>query len=63
VAALRSYAGIRRWRSAQVIAASYVVGFFQESDHPVVSFVRDKLLSGVLARMLLMMPDHDCGKL
>jgi hypothetical protein len=46
-----------------VIAASYVVGFFQESDHPVVSFVRDKLLSGVLARMLLMMPDHDCGKL
>jgi 2-polyprenyl-6-methoxyphenol hydroxylase-like FAD-dependent oxidoreductase len=63
VAALRSYAGIRRWRSAQVIAASYVVGFFQESDHPVVSFVRDKLLSGVLARTLLMMPDHDCGKL
>uniref|UniRef100_A0ACD5TUQ1 Uncharacterized protein n=2 Tax=Avena sativa TaxID=4498 RepID=A0ACD5TUQ1_AVESA len=62
-AALRSYAGIRRWRSAQVIAASYVVGFFQESDHAVVSFVRDKLLSGVLARTLLMMPDYDCGKL
>ncbi|KAM0904832.1 hypothetical protein ACQ4PT_017809 [Festuca glaucescens] len=62
-AALSRYAGIRRWRSAQVIAASYVVGFFQESDHAVVSFVRDKLLSGVLARTLLMMPDHDCGKL
>ncbi|XP_047084485.1 monooxygenase 2-like [Lolium rigidum] len=61
--ALRRYGGIRRWRSAQVIAASYVVGFFQESDHPVVSLVRDKPLSGVLARTLLMMPDHDCGKL
>ncbi|CAM0871286.1 unnamed protein product [Alopecurus aequalis] len=62
-AALRRYAGIRRWRSAQVIAASYVVGFLQESDHAVVSFVRDKLLSGVLAKTLLMMPDYDCGKL
>ncbi|PNT78170.1 hypothetical protein BRADI_1g74780v3 [Brachypodium distachyon] len=62
-AALRKYAGIRRWRSAQVIAASYVVGFVQESDHPVVSFVRDKMLSGVLAKTLLMMPDYDCGKL
>uniref|UniRef100_A0ACD5WUB6 Uncharacterized protein n=1 Tax=Avena sativa TaxID=4498 RepID=A0ACD5WUB6_AVESA len=62
-AALRRYAGIRRWRSTQVIAASYVVGFFQESDHAVVGFVRDKLLSGVLARTLLMMPDYDCGQL
>ena len=62
-AALRRYAGIRRWRSAQVVAASYVVGFLQESDHAVVSFVRDKLLSGVLAKTLLMMPDYDCGKL
>ncbi|KAE8786763.1 3-hydroxybenzoate 6-hydroxylase 1 [Hordeum vulgare] len=63
VEALRRYAGIRRWRSAQVIAMSYTVGFFQESDHAVVSFVRDKLLSGVLAKTLLMMPDYDCGKL
>ncbi|KAF7050285.1 hypothetical protein CFC21_058671 [Triticum aestivum] len=63
MAALRRYAGIRRWRSAQVIAVSYAVGFVQESDHSVVSFVRDKLLSGVLAKTLLMMPDYDCGKL
>uniref|UniRef100_M8AVJ2 3-hydroxybenzoate 6-hydroxylase 1 n=1 Tax=Aegilops tauschii TaxID=37682 RepID=M8AVJ2_AEGTA len=63
VAALRRYAGIRRWRSAQVIAVSYAVGFVQESDHSVVSFVRDMLLSGVLAKTLLMMPDYDCGKL
>ena len=63
MAALHRYAGMRRWRSAQVIAASYAVGFVQESDHAVVSFVRDKLLSGVLAKTLLMMPDYDCGKL
>lgn len=62
-AGLREYARIRRWRSAQMIATSYVVGFVQQSGHAVVSFLRDKLLSGVLARTLLMMPDYDCGTL
>ncbi|KAE8786756.1 3-hydroxybenzoate 6-hydroxylase 1 [Hordeum vulgare] len=60
-AALRRYAGIRRWRSGQVIAASYVVGLVQQSDHAVVRFARDRLLSGMLAKGLLMMPDYDCG--
>ncbi|KAK1652861.1 hypothetical protein QYE76_070666 [Lolium multiflorum] len=62
-AALRRYAGIRRWRSAQVIAASYVVGLVQQGDRAVVSFVRDRMLSGLLAKGLLMMPDYDCGTL
>jgi hypothetical protein len=62
-AALHKYAGIRRWRSAQLIAASYMVGFVQQSDHAVVRFVRDKLLAGVLAKGLLMMPDYECGTL
>ncbi|KAM0889863.1 hypothetical protein ACQ4PT_027442 [Festuca glaucescens] len=62
-AALLKYAGIRRWRSAQLIAASYMVGFVQQSEHAVVRFVRDKLLAGVLAKGLLMMPDYDCGTL
>uniref|UniRef100_A0ACD5WUC0 Uncharacterized protein n=1 Tax=Avena sativa TaxID=4498 RepID=A0ACD5WUC0_AVESA len=62
-AALRRYAGIRRWRCAQVIAASYVVGLVQQSDHAAVRFLRDRLLSGVLAKGLLMMPDYDCGTL
>ncbi|KAM3315312.1 hypothetical protein ACQJBY_033816 [Aegilops geniculata] len=62
-AALRRYAGIRRWRSAQVIAASYIVGLVQQSDHAVVRFARDRLLSGMLAKGLLMMPDYDCGTL
>ena len=62
-AALRRYAGIRRWRSAQVIAASYMVGRVQQSDHAVVRFARDRLLFGMLAKGLLIMPDYDCGTL
>uniref|UniRef100_N1QZ40 3-hydroxybenzoate 6-hydroxylase 1 n=1 Tax=Aegilops tauschii TaxID=37682 RepID=N1QZ40_AEGTA len=62
-AALRRYAGIRRWRSAQVIAASYMVGLVQQSDHAVVRFARDRLLFGMLAKGLLIMPDYDCGTL
>uniref|UniRef100_A0A0E0GGY3 FAD-binding domain-containing protein n=1 Tax=Oryza nivara TaxID=4536 RepID=A0A0E0GGY3_ORYNI len=62
-AALRRYADARRWRSAQLTGASYAVGFVQQSDHPAVGFLRDKLLSGVLAKTLLMMPDYDCGTL
>lgn len=63
-AALRRYAGIRRWRSALVIAASYVAGLVQQSDHAVVRFARDRmLLSGVLAKVHLMMRDYDCGTL
>jgi 2-polyprenyl-6-methoxyphenol hydroxylase-like FAD-dependent oxidoreductase len=62
-AALRKYAGIRRWRSFQLIAASYMVGNLQQSEHATVRFVRDRLLSGVLAKGLLMMPDYDCGTL
>jgi hypothetical protein len=46
-----------------VIAASYVVGLVQQSDHAAVSFVRDRMLSGLLAKGLLRMPDYDCGTL
>lgn len=62
-AALREYAWIRRWRSVELVATSYTVGFVQQSDSAVVSFLRDRLLSGVLARRLLKMADYDCGTL
>ncbi|WVZ54260.1 hypothetical protein U9M48_005085 [Paspalum notatum var. saurae] len=62
-AALSDYAGIRRWRSIQLIATAYTVGFFQQTDNAVVSFLRDKLLSGVLAGTLLKMANYDCGTL
>lgn len=56
-AGMHMCAGISRWRSAQVIVPSYVAGFVQERDHAVVSFVWEKLLSGVLAKTFLMMLD------
>lgn len=62
-AALREYAGIRRWRSIQLIATAYTVGFFQQSGNAVVSFLRDRFLSGVLAGRLLKMAEYDCGAL
>ncbi|XP_066357894.1 monooxygenase 2-like [Miscanthus floridulus] len=62
-AALREYAWIRRWRSVELVATAYAVGFIQQSDSAVVSFLRDRFLSGVLARRLLKMADYDCGTL
>lgn len=62
-AALREYAWIRRWRSVELVATAYAVGFIQQSDSAVVSFLRDRFLSGALARRLLKMADYDCGTL
>jgi 2-polyprenyl-6-methoxyphenol hydroxylase-like FAD-dependent oxidoreductase len=62
-AALREYAWIRRWRSVELVATAYAVGFIQQSDSAVVSFLRDRFLSGVLARRLVRMADYDCGTL
>jgi len=62
-AGLRQYARIRRWRSVELIATAYTIGFIQQSDNAIVSFLRDKFLSGVLAGRLLKMADYDCGAL
>ncbi|PUZ42792.1 hypothetical protein GQ55_9G610100 [Panicum hallii var. hallii] len=62
-AGLREYARIRRWRSVELIATAYTVGFIQQSDNAIVSFLRDKFLSGVLAGRLLKMAEYDCGTL
>ncbi|KAL6902373.1 hypothetical protein ACP4OV_005249 [Aristida adscensionis] len=62
-AALREYAGVRRWRSVELVATAYMVGFIQQSRNVIVSFLRDRFLSGVLARRLLKMADYDCGTL
>ncbi|CAL4920828.1 unnamed protein product [Urochloa decumbens] len=62
-AGLREYARIRRWRSVELIATAYTVGFIQQSNNAVVRFLRDRFLSGVLAGRLLKMGDYDCGTL
>ncbi|GMN38209.1 hypothetical protein TIFTF001_007449 [Ficus carica] len=60
---LNKYASERRWRSFDLIATAYVVGFIQESDGKVISFLRDKFLTPILAGLLLKKADFDCGKL
>jgi 2-polyprenyl-6-methoxyphenol hydroxylase-like FAD-dependent oxidoreductase len=60
---LQKYAGIRRWRSIELIGTAYTVGFLQQSDNTIVSFLREKVLAGVLARRLVKMSNYDCGTL
>uniref|UniRef100_A0A0E0CVC4 FAD-binding domain-containing protein n=1 Tax=Oryza meridionalis TaxID=40149 RepID=A0A0E0CVC4_9ORYZ len=62
-AALEKYAEERRWRGIRLITAAYVVGFIQQSTNPVIKFLREKFLSGLLAKTMITMADYDCGKL
>lgn len=61
--ALEKYAKERRWRSFELIATAYVLGYIQQSNGAIVSFLREKLLSGMMVKMLLKRADFDCGKL
>lgn len=60
---LKKYANERRWRSFDLISTAYVVGFIQESDRKVISFLREKFFAAILAGLLLKKADFDCGKL
>ena len=60
---LGKYAKARKWRSFELIATSYVLGYIQESSNWVMNFLRDKCLSGILARQYLKKADFDFGKL
>lgn len=60
---LQKYAGVRRWRSIDLVGTAYVVGFLQQSSNTVVSFLREKFLAGMLARKLVKMSNYDCGTL
>ncbi|XP_030943137.1 monooxygenase 2-like isoform X2 [Quercus lobata] len=60
---LKNYAKERRWRSIVLISTAYVVGFFQQGDGKLTTFLRDKLLAAFLSSLLLKRADYDCGKL
>ncbi|VAH87594.1 unnamed protein product [Triticum turgidum subsp. durum] len=62
-AALEDGAQERRWRAVRLVTAAYVVGFVQQSSNPAIKFLREKFLSGLLARVMVDMADYDCGKL
>ncbi|EYU37970.1 hypothetical protein ABFS82_02G006700 [Erythranthe guttata] len=63
VMGLKKYGKERRWRSVKVVSVAYLVGFVQQSDGVLISFLRDKLVPRFLAAFLLKMSDFDCGKL
>ncbi|XXG89763.1 hypothetical protein AAC387_Pa12g1688 [Persea americana] len=50
---LEKYAKERRWRGFEFIATAYVLGFMQQSDGVVMTFLRDKCFSGLMAGMYL----------
>ncbi|XP_024032349.1 monooxygenase 2-like [Morus notabilis] len=60
---LKKYASERRWRSNDIVATGYVVGFIQGSDGKIISFLRDKFLAPIMAGLLLKKAKYDCGKL
>ncbi|XP_039054850.1 monooxygenase 2-like isoform X1 [Hibiscus syriacus] len=60
---LRRFAQERRWRSFDVIATAFVVGFIQQSDGKTMNYLRDNFLLKFLSRLLLRKADFDCGKL
>ncbi|KAH7518391.1 hypothetical protein FEM48_Zijuj09G0166700 [Ziziphus jujuba var. spinosa] len=60
---LKKYANERRWRSFDLIATANVVGFIQESNGKIISFLRDKFFAPIMAGLLLKKDDFDCGKI
>ncbi|XP_058090830.1 monooxygenase 2-like [Magnolia sinica] len=60
---LEKYAKERRCRGFDLIPTGYVLGFIQQSNGVVMSFLRDKCLAGFMAGMYLNKADFDCGTL
>lgn len=61
--ALEKYANERRWRSFNLIARAFVVGWFQQLDGRLMNFARDKWLAKVLAQEMLKQTYFDAGTL
>ncbi|KAF8038055.1 hypothetical protein BT93_B0800 [Corymbia citriodora subsp. variegata] len=60
---LQRYAKERRWRAFELISTAYMVGYMQQSNGKVLTFLRDRVLASFLAGKLLKMASFDCGKL
>ncbi|PIN19143.1 Kynurenine 3-monooxygenase [Handroanthus impetiginosus] len=63
VMGLKKYAKERRWRSIKLVSVAYVVGFIQQSNGILISFLRDRVIARYLAAILLKMSQFDCGSL
>lgn len=60
---MENFAKARKWRSFSLVTAAFLVGFIQESDNKIISFLSENFLSKHTASTTLKMADFDCGKL
>nr|XP_043607308.1 monooxygenase 2-like isoform X2 [Erigeron canadensis] len=60
---LMKYERERRWRSVSLITVAYCVGFIQQSNGKLMSFLRKVWLSNHTSNALLQMAKFDCGDL
>ncbi|KAJ4803190.1 FAD/NAD(P)-binding oxidoreductase family protein [Rhynchospora pubera] len=59
---LEKFVKIRRWRCAKVVLIAYIVGFIQQSGNWFMSFLREKVLAGIMAGVLLRIANYDSGE-
>ncbi|CAJ2663195.1 unnamed protein product [Trifolium pratense] len=60
---LKKYANERRWRCIDLITTSYIVGFVQQGNSKLVTFIRDKFLGPLIAGQMIKKSKFNCGKL
>ncbi|XP_010466864.1 PREDICTED: uncharacterized protein LOC104747000 [Camelina sativa] len=60
---LKKYVRDRKWRSIDLIATSYTVGFIQQSGWKWLTLFRDKFLSSFLSWLLMKKSHFNCGSL
>ncbi|XP_031381631.1 monooxygenase 3-like isoform X2 [Punica granatum] len=60
---LKNYDRERRWRGVKLISAAFMVGYIQQGNGKVLTFLRDRVLAAFLAERLVDFASFDCGKL
>lgn len=60
---LEKYGKDRRWRSFNLISTAFLVGYVQQSEGKIISFLREKWLAKYTSHAFLRLANYDCGKL
>ncbi|PKI52466.1 hypothetical protein CRG98_027158 [Punica granatum] len=60
---LKNYARERRWRGVKLVSTAFMVGYIQQGNGKVLTFLRDRVLATFLAGRLMDFASFDCGKL
>ncbi|KAH7690023.1 Kynurenine 3-monooxygenase and related flavoprotein monooxygenases protein [Dioscorea alata] len=58
---LEKYVTERKWRGFDLVTTAYVLGTLQQSDNAFITFLREKVLAGIMARTLIKKSYYDCG--